>query len=234
MSAVARKEIAGYFKSPIAYVLIGVYILIMSIYIHPALKAGYGDFVDVLDDVGIFMIFIIPILTMRILAEDKKNGTEVLLLTSPTSLPKIVIGKFLATFTVFLVIVGISFVYPMVVVIFEGVITTQLVGAYIGFILLGAAFCSVGVFCSSLTENQIISAIISLVIMFSMWIADQYAATVGGMMGSIMEWMSVLTRYGVFTQGLLSLENIIFFLSFTALMLYMTIRVIERRRWVQG
>ena len=105
-----------------------------------------------------------------------------LLLTSPTSLPKIVIGKFLATFTVFLVIVGISFIYPIVVVIFEGVITTQLVGAYIGFILLGAAFCSVGVFCSSLTENQIISAIISLVIMFSMWIADQYAATVGGLL----------------------------------------------------
>lgn len=234
MSAVAKKEIAGYFKSPIAYVLIGVYLLIMSIYFHPALKAGYGDFVDVLDDVGIFLIFIIPILTMRILAEDKKNGTEVLLLTSPTSLPKIVIGKFLATFTVFLVIVGISFVYPFIVVIFEGVITTQLVGAYVGFILLGAAFCSVGVFCSSLTENQIIAAIISLVIMFSMWIADQYAATVGGLLGGIMEWMSVLSRYGVFTQGLLSLENIIFFLSFTALMLYMTIRVIERRRWVQG
>ena len=117
----------------------------MSIYFHPALKAGYGDFVDVLDDVGIFLIFIIPILTMRILAEDKKNGTEVLLLTSPTSLPKIVIGKFLATFTVFLVIVGISFVYPFIVVIFEGVITTQLVGAYVGFILLGAAFCSVGI-----------------------------------------------------------------------------------------
>ena len=75
MSAVAKKEIAGYFKSPIAYVLIGVYILIMSIYFHPALKSGYGDFVDVLDDVGIFLIFIIPILTMRILAEDKKNGT---------------------------------------------------------------------------------------------------------------------------------------------------------------
>ena len=137
MLAVARKEIAGYFKSPIAYVLIGVYVLIMSIYFHPALKAGYGDFVDVLGDIGVFLIFIIPILTMRILAEDKKNGTEVLLLTSPTSLPRIVIGKFLATFTLFLVIVVISFIYPLIVVIFEGVITIQLVGAYIGFILLG-------------------------------------------------------------------------------------------------
>jgi len=234
MSAVARKEIAGYFKSPIAYVLIGVYILIISIFFHPALNAGYGDFVEVLDDVGVFLIFIIPILTMRILAEDKKNGTEVLLLTSPTSLPRIVIGKFLATFTVFLVIVGISFIYPIVVVLFEGAITTQLVGAYIGFILLGAAFCSIGVFCSSLTENQIIAAIISLVILFGMWIADQFAATVGGLAGAIMEWISVLTRYGVFTKGLLTMENIIFFVSFTAMMLYMTVRVIERRRWVQG
>lgn len=234
MLAVARKEIAGYFKSPIAYVLIGVYVLIMSIYFHPALKAGYGDFVDVLGDIGVFLIFIIPILTMRILAEDKKNGTEVLLLTSPTSLPRIVIGKFLATFTVFLVIVVISFIYPLIVVIFEGVITIQLVGAYIGFILLGAAFCAVGVFSSSLTENQIIAAVVSLVIMFAMWIADQYAATVGGVLGGIMEWISVLSRYKVFTDGLLTLENIVFFLSFTALMLYLTVRVIERRRWVQG
>lgn len=140
----------------------------------------------------------------------------------------------MATFTVFLVIVVISFIYPLIVVIFEGVITIQLVGAYIGFILLGAAFCAVGVFSSSLTENQIIAAVISLVIMFAMWIADQYAATVGGVLGGIMEWISVLSRYKVFTDGLLTLENIVFFLSFTALMLYLTVRVIERRRWVQG
>ena len=112
MSAVAKKEIAGYFKSPIAYVLIGVFVLILSIFFYPALLKRNGNFVDILNDVGVFLIFIIPILTMRILAEDKKNKTDVLLLTSPTSLTKIVIGKFLATFTVFLVIVAISFIYP--------------------------------------------------------------------------------------------------------------------------
>ncbi len=234
MFAVARKEIAGYFKSPIAYVLIGVFTLIISLYFHPALKAGYGDFVNILDSVGFFLIFIIPILTMRILAEDKKSGTEVLLLTSPTSLPRIVIGKFLATFTVFLSIVGISFIYPLVIVVFEGAITTQLVGAYLGFILLGAVFCAIGVFTSSLTENQIIAAIISLIMMFSLWMADQFAAKLGGPFGLVMEWISVLTRYKVFTQGLLTLDNIVFFLSSTALMLYLTIRVIERRRWIQG
>lgn len=234
MFAVARKEIAGYFKSPIAYVLIGVYVLIISIFFHPALISGYGDFVEVLGDIGIFLIFIIPILTMRILAEDKKNGTEVLLLTSPTSLSKIVIGKFLATFTVFMVIVIVSFIYPVIIVIYEGAITTQLVGAYIGFILLGASFCAVGVFASSLTENQIIAAIISLMILFTMWIADQYAATVGGVIGIIMEWISVLTRYNTFTEGLLTLENVVYFLTFTATMLYLTVRVIERRRWIQG
>lgn len=234
MSAVAKKEIAGYFKSPIAYVLIGVFVLILSIFFYPALLKRNGNFVDILNDVGVFLIFIIPILTMRILAEDKKNKTDVLLLTSPTSLTKIVIGKFLATFTVFLVIVAISFIYPIIFVIFEGAFTTQLIGAYIGFLLLGTSFCAVGVFCSSLTENQIIAAILSLVIMFAMWIADQFSAAAGGLTGEMMEWFSVFSRYSIFTQGLLTLENIVYFLSFTFMMLYLTVRVIERRRWVQG
>jgi ABC-2 type transport system permease protein len=234
MWTVAKKEIAGYFKSPIAYVLIGLFILLISLFYLPYLNAGSGEFIKVLNDMGFFLVFITPILTMRILAEDRKNGTEVLLLTSPTSLMKIVLGKFLASYSVFLVITAVSFIYPLINSIYGGVFTIQLAGGYIGFLLLGASFVAVGVFSSALTENQIISAIISFVILLLMWVAQSFSSMAGGFLGQALEWMSLLSRYQVFTRGILSLKDIVYLLSFTALFIFLTVRVIERRRWVQG
>ncbi|MFO7635778.1 MAG: ABC transporter permease [Clostridia bacterium] len=234
MWTVAKKEIAGYFKSPIAYVLIGFFILLVSLFYIPFLNAGSGDFITVVNDMGFFLVFIVPILTMRILAEDRKNGTEVLLLTSPTSLFKIVMGKFLAAYSVFLVIAAISMIYPVINLFFGGVFTVQLVGGYIGFLLLGAAFVAVGVFASAITENQIIAAIISFVILLLMWVASTFSSMVGGVMGTVLEWISLLSRYQVFTMGILSLTQVIYFISFIFLFIFLTVRVIERRRWVQG
>ncbi len=234
MITVARKEIATYFKSPIAYILIGLFMLMISIIYYSPFSVGSGDFMPVLENMGFFLIFLVPILTMRILAEDRKNGTEVLLLTSPTSLAKIVFGKFLAMYFIFLIITGLSIIYPLIMVMFGAVFTVQLVGGYIGFLLLGAAFISVGIFASALTENQIIAAIISFVALLVMWIANAFSAEVGGVIGTILSWISLLSRYDVFTMGILGLPEIIYFISFTALFVFLTIRIIERRRWIQG
>ncbi|MBN2558091.1 MAG: ABC transporter permease [Clostridia bacterium] len=234
MFTVAKKEIATYFKSPIAYILIGLFLLMISILFWTPFSAGSGDFMIVLENMGFFLIFLVPILTMRILAEDRKNGTEVLLLTSPTSLTKIVIGKFIAMYFVFLVITVISLIYPLIMVRFGGVFTVQLAGGYLGFLLLGASFVAVGVFASALTENQVISAIISFVALLVMWMAGAFSAEVGGFLGTLLSWISLLSRYDIFTRGILGLPEIIYFLSFTTLFIFLTIRVIERRRWIQG
>lgn len=234
MWTVAKKEIAGYFKSPIAYVLIGLFVLMISLFYMPFVNAGSGDFITVVKDMGFFLVFIVPILTMRILAEDRKSGTEVLLLTSPTALYKIVLGKFLAAYTVFLVITVISFIYPIINLFFGGVLTIQLFGGYIGFLLLGAAFISVGVFASAVTENQVIAAIIGFVSLLLMWVAFSFSTMIGGFFGNLLNWISLLSRYQVFTRGILSVTEVFYFISFTALFLFLTCRVIERRRWVQG
>ncbi len=234
MWTIAKREIGSYFKSPIAYVLIGLFILLISIFFWPRLQASRGDFITILGDMGFFLIFIVPILTMRALAEDRKNGTEVLLMTSPTSLYKIVVGKFIGAYTVFLVITGISFIYPLIIVIMGGVFTIQLTGGYIGFLLLGAAFIAIGILASAVTENQIISAIISFVALLVMWVADTLATTVGGIVGVILEWISLISRYQVFTKGILGLAEVVYLLSFTIVILFLTVRIIERRRWVQG
>ncbi|MGE5614964.1 MAG: ABC transporter permease [Bacillota bacterium] len=237
MAAIFWKEVKSYFYSPMAYILIGLFILLTSIYFYPNLVYGpYGvaDFNDTLSVMGFILLFIVPVLTMRILAEDRKNGTEVLLITSPANITSIVLGKYFGVCFVFFVIVALSFVYPIVLLAFGGTFTVKIIGGYIGFILLGMTFISVGVFASSLTENQVIAVVISYVALFIMWIADSLSTIVGGFGSKVLGWISLLSRYEDFNRGILGLGPIVYYLSFTAVFLFLTVRVIEKRRWSQG
>ncbi|MDO8686253.1 MAG: ABC transporter permease [Clostridiales bacterium] len=233
MKAIFWKEVKSYFYSPIAYVLIGLLILITSLF-WPNLTARSGDLTIHLSTMSFILIFFVPILTMRILAEDRKNGTEVLLITSPVSLTAVVIGKYLASLFVFLVIVGISFVYPIILIAYGGTLTVTLVGSYLGFILLGAALISVGIFASSLTENQVVAAVIGFVSLLIMWVADSIGPMIGGFISKILSWFSVLSRFSDFSKGILGLSPVVYYLSFISVFLFLTIRVIEKRRWSQG
>lgn len=235
MFAIFKRELKSYFYSPIAYALIGLFILLSSIFfLLINLGSQYADFSGNLSTMGFLLLFIVPILTMKILAEDRKNGTEVLLVTSPASIADIVIGKFLATFAVFLVMTVISFIYPIILAIFGKPPFAQLIGAYIGFLLLGASFIAVGVFSSSLTENQVVAAIIGFVSLIIMWLMDSISSYVGGITAKVLSWLSLLSRYSDFNQGILNLSPVIYYLSFTAVFIFLTIQVIERRRWSQG
>ncbi|HHY24556.1 MAG TPA: ABC transporter permease [Clostridiaceae bacterium] len=234
MRAIFWKEVKSYFYSPVAYVLIGMFTLISSIFFWPNLLSMSGEFNNNLATMGYILIFLVPILTMRILAEDRKNGTEVLLLTSPVNLAGIVLGKYFAAVFVFLIMVLVSFIYPIILCAFGASITPQLVGGYIGFILLGASFISVGVFASALSENQVIAAIVSFVGLLIMWIADGIGGMVGGFMAKILYWFSLLSRYDDFNRGVLNLSAIVYYLSFISVFIFLTIMIIERRRWSRG
>ncbi|NLC68980.1 MAG: ABC transporter permease [Clostridiaceae bacterium] len=234
MKAIFWKEVKSYFYSPVAYVLIGLFILISSILFWPNLLGMYGEFNGNLASMSYILIFVVPILTMRILAEDRKNGSEVLLLTSPVNLAGIVLGKYFAAVFVFLVMVVISFIYPVILFAFGASLTPPLVGGYVGFILLGASFIAVGVFASALTENQVIAAIVSFVSLLIMWIADGIGGMVGGIAAKILYWFSLLSRYEDFNNGILNLSAIVYYLSFISVFIFITIMVIERRRWSQG
>lgn len=235
MAAIFWKEVKSYFYSPMAYILIGLFMLLTSVFFYLGnLASQSADFNGTLSTMGFLLLFITPVLTMRILAEDRKNGTEVLLITSPADITSIVFGKFLAAYFVFLVMTAISFIYPLILIAFGGVVSVQLVGGYIGFLLLGAAFISVGVFASSLTESQVVAVIISFVMLLIMWLADSISGSVGGFISKICSWISLLSRYTDFNNGILSLTPVIYYLSFVAVFIFLTIRVIEKRRWSQG
>ncbi len=234
MRAVFKRELMSYCYNPMAYILIGLFILLSSVFFVINLYGANGDFLWNLEMMRFILVFIIPILTMRILAEDRKTGTEVLLITSPVSLTGVVLGKFFAAFVVFLAMTVITFVYPIILVAFGASITPPLIGAYAGFILIGASLISVGVFASSLTENQVIAAVISFMSLLIIWVIEPIGYSLGGIFSTILNWLSVFSRYNDFAAGILNISSIVYLISFTAVFLFLTIRVIERRRWSQG
>jgi ABC-2 type transport system permease protein len=235
MFAIFKKEVRSYFYSPIAYVLIGLFVLLVSAFFYLGnIKSQSADFTQVLPTIGFILVFIIPMLTMRILSEDRKNGTEVLLITSPVSLTSVVLGKFLAMMFVFFVMICITFIYPIIIFAFGKPPIAPLITSYIGLILLGAAFISLGVFASALTENQIISVVISFVSLLFIQLIDAVGNAAGGLISTVLHWFSLQSRYSDFTAGQLSLASIVYYLSFIAVFLFLTIRVIEKRRWSQG
>ncbi|HHW00704.1 MAG TPA: ABC transporter permease [Clostridiaceae bacterium] len=237
MNAIFKKELKSYFYSPIAYVLIGLFLLVGSILFFVFnLASAYADTRWIFMN-GIFILVLMifsSVLTMRILAEDRKNGSEVLLLTSPVNIVSIVVGKYLAALVVFLIMTAITFVYPLITFAFDAQFTAEIIGGYIGFILLGASFLSVGVFASSLTENQVVAVITSFVMLLIMWIISGVSGYLGGTLAKVLNWISLLSRYDDFNRGILNFGSIVYYLSFIFVMLFLTVRVIEKRRWSQG
>ncbi|QNU66596.1 ABC transporter permease [Ruminiclostridium herbifermentans] len=235
MLAVFKKEFRAYFTSPIAYVMISLFLLLSSIvfYINLASPTAEYNYLN-LSYMSLFLILIIPILTMKILADERKSGTEVLLRTSPTSLTKIIIGKYLAAFSVFMVMTVITFVYPVLLKIFGNPDIPEIVGGYVGYILLGASFIAFGLFSSSLTESQIVAAIISVVGLLIMWLLQGIAPNLGGIWADILNWFSLYSRTEDLFAGILSLKAIVYYLSFSAVFVFLAIRVIEKRRWSKG
>jgi len=233
MFAVFKRDFRSYFNSPIAYVLIGLFICILSIFFMQSLNEGVANFSGgFIHTMSFVLICIIPILTMRSVSEDKKSGTEILLLTSPTRVSEVVVGKYLAAFSVFLVMTAATMIFPIVLWIYGSPEGAKLFSSYLGFILLGSVFIAVGVFASSLTENQIVAAIISFVILMGLWALS--FVYIGGFIGNIVTWISVMMRYYDFTNGIIDLTSIVFMISFAFVFIFLTVRVIERKRWSQG
>lgn len=234
MFSIFKKEFKSYFNSPTAYVMIGMFVLISSIIFYINLVSQTAEYNFNLNYMSLILILIIPILTMKILADERKSGTEVLLITSPTSLTSIVVGKYLAAFAVFLIMTTITFIYPIILSAFGEPATAEIIGGYVGFILLGAAFIAFGLFASSLTESQIIAAIVSIVGLLIMWLMQGIAPGLGGIAAKVANWFSLFSRTEDFYAGILSLGPVVYYLSFSAIFVFLTIRVIEKRRWSKG
>ncbi len=235
MNAIYKKELKSYFCSPVTYTMIALFLLLISIFFYLGnLMSQDPNFGSTLQTGEYFLIFFAPIITMKLLAEEKKNKTEVLLLTSPASVVSIVLGKFFAAFTVFMIMVGITVIYPIILLFFGTLPTASIIGNYIGFIFMGALFLSIGLLASSLSDSQVLSAVVGIVSLFLLWFVGGIGESLGGVLGKILTWISPIYRYTSFANGLLKFSDIVFYLSMTGLLLYVTVVNTERKRWKQG
>lgn len=227
MKAIFKKELKSYFLSPIGYVVIGIFLLCFSVFFYlTALSSGSVDLGALYYYTALYgLIIIVPILTMRMFAEERKNGTEQLLLTSPISMFKVVMGKWMAGLSVIVITLLISFLFYIIVSFFGEPSINQVLVAMLGFILMSMATLSVGMFASSLTENQIIAGIITVAfLIISLFMTD---------ISSIFTGFALINFYTSFAQGVISIENMISLLLFSVVFISFTMVIMQRRKMVK-
>lgn len=240
MKAIIKRELKAYFTSPLGYAVLTVLALFFGIFYTLYLKKGSADMTNVLYLMGLALFVVIPLLTMRLLANERRQKTDQLLMSAPVNISMIVLGKFFAAllfFCVFFVeVIVFNFVY-----LFFGATIDWLVflGNILGMLFLSAALITIGLFISALTEDQVVAAIatygISLILLFMNFFMDIFSMitsiTVPTAVSEAFDWICFYTRYQSFTQGIFDLTNITFFISVIAVFLFMTVRVVDRKRW---
>ena len=232
MGAIFKREMKAYFTSPIAYIFLAVFYIITAFYfVNMNLANGSTDMSYVFAGVFVIMMILLPLLTMRLFADEKKLKTDQGLLTAPVNLFEIVMGKFFAATVVFLVGMAIYIPYILVILKLAGTIAwASVIGNLLGLLLLGCSFISIGIFVSSLTELQIVAAIVSIIINLVLYMIDVIASTVSiDILKKVM--VAIYNRYTEFTQGILNITSVVFFISTIFIFNFLTVRVLEKRRW---
>lgn len=182
---------------------------------------------------SIVLMLVLPILTMRLFSDEKRQRTDQALLTAPVSLTSIVLGKFFAALLIFALGSCIMLVYAVIISFQVSPDWVVILGNYVGMLLLGAMIISIGLFLSSLTESQLIAALGTFAVSFCLIMLDSLSSLFYGneIINSVVSFLSVTQRYNDFTSGIISYDNIIFFLSIQILFIFLTVRVLDRKRW---
>ena len=246
MFAIFKKELRAYFISPVGYVYTGIFLAAAAlICAFTTIQAASYNTSSYFQYMIFTFIILIPLLTMRLFAEERKMRTEQLLLTSPVSITGMVLGKYLAALSLFVATVLIACInfFPLVSYaiaessaasqgVHVGPVGGQVLGCLIGLILIGACFIAVGLFISSLTESQLSAAVITvatIAVMILVGIFNQYIGS--AFLRTVLDWISVLSRYDRFAYGLFDFSALLYYVSISGVFLFLTVRVYEKRRW---
>lgn len=233
MLAIMKRELLSYFTSPLGYVFVAVFYLFSGLFLYLfTLYSQSADMGSVYVGMFFVMLIMIPILTMRLMAEENRQKTDQLLLTSPVSLPRLVMGKFLSAFAILVMCVLIFVVYGIVLSCFAKMNWAIIWGNIVGMLLLGSLCVSSGLFVSTLTENQMIAAVGSIGLNIGFILVDSLASVMPvKLLQDFFYSLSFYSRYYEFTLGIFSLSNVFFFVSVAFIFIFLTVRVLEKRRW---
>ena len=254
--AIYNKEMRSYFVSPVAYVIAGVFLFLSGYLFRNILmqfnmlsiqliqqQARFRDmtmptlnvnemvvsqFFGVMDFIW---LLVVPMLTMRLFAEEKKSGTIELLMTSPITTVQVILGKFFACLSLYVLIVAMTLVYCGILELYSNPDWGPIFSGYLGYILLGGAFITVGILASALTENQVVAVLLSFGMLLLLWLIDWSASFAGPTAARILEYLSFIRHLQDFQRGVIDTKDVVFYLSFIFFGLFLTSRVIESRRW---
>ncbi|HUO34209.1 MAG TPA: ABC transporter permease [Candidatus Acidoferrum sp.] len=253
--AIFRKEMGHYFVSPVAYIILAVFLLLSGFFFHVILsdmmqqqmqsqfqgmQMGFPAEFDVPSQtmrnffgwISFFLLFLTPMLTMGVYAEERKRGTMELLMTSPISEGQIVIGKFLASLTLLIIMLVPTLFYQVFMYFHSEPMPPWRVmfAGYLGAVLLGASLMALGSFISSLTENQLIAAVLTFAAFLVVWVID-IGHSVGGGWGTVFSYLSIIRNYEDFTRGVIDTSSLVYYASFIFLFMFLTVRTVDSMRW---
>jgi ABC-2 type transport system permease protein len=250
---IAGKELQGYFVQPVAYVVLTVFLLLGGWFFFSMLRQ-FDEMVQLvqmmgqaqslqqmnlntrvidplLHDLSIVLVIVMPALTMRVFAEEKRTGTYELLLTAPVRTGEIVAGKFIASASFTLIMIALAWIFPLILMIFGNPEVGVMLAGYLALVLLAITFVAVGLFTSSLTQNQIIAAISSFGLLILLFVISWPADSGGGLLWGLLKYMSLPEHFSTLVRGVIDTSDLVFFLSLILVSLFLTQRSVESARW---
>ena len=247
--AIVRKEWRGYFASPVGYVVIGMYALVFgyfyTVYLSwflrqsmqgPQMGGGPMNVNQqmirgVFDNSMVLFLFVVPLITMRAYAEEKRSGTIELLMTSPITDFQIVMGKFLGAMSLYGAMLGITLIHIAVLFAYGNPEWKPILTGYLGLVLLGGCFVSVGLFFSSLTKNQIVAGMFTFVVLLLLWVISWIGNFSGPTVERLTSYLSLTSHVDDFLRGVIDTQHIVYYLSFITLGLFLTAKAVDSERW---
>ena len=233
IGAVTRKELYSYLVSPMAYVVTAVFLLINGFIFYLILNNGFPEptLRPLLPTTAFLLLLVIPVLTMRLLAEEKSTGTIELLMTFPITDTQVVVGKFLATLIVYALMLVPTLGYVFILKVYGNTEWGPLITAYLGLLLFGGTVISVGMLTSSLARSQIVAGVLGIGALLMLWVLGAAGSIMGPRTGAVLSYLSVNEHLNSFLQGVIALKDIVFYLSMTVGSLFLTVRILESARW---
>lgn len=247
--AIAHKELRAYFASPIAYVVIGFFALvfgymyasIMAWFVSQGMSAGFGGpqtlnvnqqlVRPLVLNMTVVFLFMLPLITMRTYSEEKRAGTIELLLTSPVSDMQIILGKFLGALALYAVMLAVTLFHFGILFYFGRPEWKPLLTAYLGLLLFGGSFISIGLFISSLTKNQIVAGAATFAVFLVLWVIDWIGQALGPRAEEVLKYLSMTGHLDDFVKGVVDTKHLVYYVSFILFGLFLTARSVDTERW---
>ncbi len=249
--AIYKKEMRLYFHSPIAYVVLAIFLILMGwlFYSNMAffsqisvravqnprlssqLSATDAVLIPLFSNMAIILLLLIPGLTMRLFAEEKKQGTIELLYSYPVRDGEVLFGKFFACLTVFLLMLVLTALYPILIAVFGALETGPVLSGYLGIFLLGVTFISVGILMSALTENQLVAFMLAFGALLFFWVLSFASPYLGPKLGTALAHASLIGHVNNFSRGLITTRDLVYYLNFSVFCLFLTVQALASHRW---